>query len=46
MQRLLGHSSVNTTMVYVSLDVKDLVKAAGLDPMDERHIEVKETIIA
>jgi len=44
-QRLLGHSSVATTMVYVTLDVKDLVKAAALDPMDERRIgEVKERL--
>lgn len=46
-QRLLGHSNVSTTMVYVTLDVKDLVKAAALDPMDERRItEVKERLSA
>lgn len=46
-QRLLGHANVSTTMVYVTLDVKDLVKAAAMDPMDERRItEVKERLSA
>lgn len=43
-QRLLGHSSVNTTMVYVSLDVKDLVNASRLDPMDERTPAALEAV--
>lgn len=44
-QRLLGHSNISTTMVYVTLDVADLVKAASLDPMDEPRIEaVKEAV--
>lgn len=42
-QRLLGHSSVNTTMVYVSLDMSDLREAASLDPRNERRI-VKEAV--
>ena len=46
-QRLLGHANVSTTMVYVTLDVSDLVKAAAMDPMDERRIsEVKERLSA
>jgi len=46
-QQLLGHANVSTTMVYVTLDVKDLVKASRLDPMDERRIsEVKERLSA
>lgn len=44
-QQLLGHANVSTTMLYVTLDVKDIVKAARLDPMDERRItEVKERL--
>ena len=44
-QKLLGHANISTTMVYVTLDLADLVKAAAMDPMDERRItEVKESI--
>ena len=44
-QQLLGHADVSTTMVYVTLDIKDLCKAARLDPMDERGIQrLKETL--
>lgn len=32
-QRLLGHSSLNTTQVYLDLDVSDAVAAAKLDPL-------------
>lgn len=30
--KLLGHARADTTQVYVSLDLKDLVEAAGRDP--------------
>lgn len=31
-QKLLGHASVSTTQIYVSMDISDLVAASGLDP--------------
>ena len=32
-QKLLGHSSVATTQIYVNLDNRDIIDAAGLDPL-------------
>lgn len=34
-QQLLGHSNVSTTMVYVTLDLRDLAKAAAMDPRNQ-----------
>jgi site-specific recombinase XerD len=33
-QKMLGHSSVATTQIYVNLDNRDIIEAAGLDPME------------
>lgn len=34
-QQLLGHASVSTTMVYVTLDLRDLAGAAAKDPRNQ-----------
>lgn len=39
LKTLLGHESVATTQIYVSLDLGDIVKAASLDPMNMEIID-------
>lgn len=34
LQRLLGHESIETTKVYVSLDLSDIVRESSKDPMN------------
>ncbi len=36
-QKLLGHSDVSTTQMYVTLDLKDLIGAAKKDPMNNEE---------
>jgi len=38
--KLLGHESVATTQIYVTLDMKTIVEAASLDPMNRKVVEV------
>jgi integrase/recombinase XerD len=41
---LLGHASVSTTQVYVTLDLSDLVQAAGLDPRNQQRPAALEEV--